>query len=166
MLRYALILCAIIFTSPSFAQDTCEFALDNECDESRYGGQGYCDAGTDTTDCVIVSQGIADDSCTFANDSECDEYRYAGTGACLDGTDTNDCSIWLVQRESDFMTRAQALGLDATTIAGLGDNTCRWSNNGECDDRRSPKFRDEVWKGMPHPADGRHDTRSNTAFDR
>ena len=133
MLRYVLLMCVMLFASPAFAQDTCEFAQDNECDEARYGGQGYCDDGTDTTDCLIVSQGIADDSCIFANDSECDEYRYAGTGACLDGTDTNDCALWQVERESDFMDRAMALNLDATLIASLGNNTCRWSNNDVCD---------------------------------
>jgi len=31
--------------------DTCEYAYDNECDESRFGGTGGCAGGTDGTDC-------------------------------------------------------------------------------------------------------------------
>ena len=56
------------------APDTCESALDGECDEPQ-----YCAAGTDTTDC-------GDDSCASANDGECDEPQY-----CDFGTDTTDC---------------------------------------------------------------------------
>ena len=134
MLRFALILCAVLFSSPAFAQDTCEYAQDNECDEARYGGQGFCEDGTDTTDCTLLSQGISNDSCSFANDNECDEYRYNGTGACQDGSDTNDCAAWLAQSQSDFLDRARALNLDAATIQALGNNTCRWNNDGECDD--------------------------------
>ena len=134
MLRIFLVLLTLIFASPAWAQNSCDYANDNECDEARYGGQGYCDAGTDTTDCALVSQGISDDSCTFANDNECDEYRYGGGGACQDGSDTTDCAIWQVQRESDFLDRARALGIPDATTSQLGDNTCRWSYDGECDD--------------------------------
>jgi len=69
----------------------CRFAFDNECDETRYGGGGYCAAGSDTADCAMLAAGLADDSCRWANDNECDEPRYGGTGACTDGTDTSDC---------------------------------------------------------------------------
>ena len=134
MIRLVLSLFLLTIALPAYAQDTCEYANDNECDEARYGGQDYCDAGTDTTDCALVSQGISNDSCTFANDGECDEYRFAGTGSCQDGSDHTDCAAWVVQRESDFLDRARALGVDTTAIANLGDNTCRWSNDGECDD--------------------------------
>ena len=136
MLRPFLILLTLAFALPAFAQDSCEYANDNECDEARYGGQGYCDDGTDTTDCSLLNAGISDDSCEFARDNECDEYQYGGTGACQDGSDTTDCAIWQVQRESDFFDRAQALGLSADTINDLGNNTCRWNNDGECDDLR------------------------------
>ncbi len=134
MLRTFLILLTLMIAAPAIAQDTCEYANDNECDEARYGGQGYCDDGTDTLDCSLLSAGISDDSCAFANDNECDEYRYGGSGSCQDGSDTNDCAIWQVQRENDFIARAQALGFANTTILSLGDNTCRWSYDDECDD--------------------------------
>ena len=134
MLRSLLIFFTLFIGLPAMAQDTCQYANDNECDEARFGGFGACEAGTDSTDCRLLSVGIADDSCQFANDAECDELRYGGSGACVDGSDATDCGIWLTQREADFLARAQALGLDAASIAALGDNSCRWNNDGECDD--------------------------------
>ena len=136
MIRAFLTLLLLSFAIPALAQDTCDYANDNECDEARFGGQGYCDEGTDTTDCSLLSAGIADDSCEWANDGACDESRYAGSGACQDGSDTTDCAAWLVEREATFLERAQALGLDADSIANLGDNSCRWSYDDECDDNR------------------------------
>lgn len=114
--------------------NSCEYANDNECDEARYGGQGYCADGTDASDCALLSQGIANDSCQFANDGECDEARYGRAGVCLDGSDTSDCQAWIVQRETDFMNRARELGISDLDRQRLGNNTCRWSNDGECDD--------------------------------
>jgi len=138
MLRCLLITLIFMTTlpvaTPAWAQDNCEYAGDNECDEARYGGQGYCDAGTDTTDCTLLSQGIRDDSCLFADDNECDEYRYNGTGSCQDGSDTSDCAAVQLTRESDFLDRARGLLLAENTILNLGNNTCRWNNDGECDD--------------------------------
>jgi len=134
MIRTFLALIFMLLAVPAFAQNTCEYANDNECDEARYGGQGYCDTGTDTNDCALLSQGIANDSCVFGNDNECDEYRFGGTGSCQDGSDTSDCAAWVVQRESDFFDRARSLGVAQADINRLGDNTCRWSYDGECDD--------------------------------
>lgn len=134
MFRSFLIALTCTVALPALANDSCDYALDNECDEARFGGQGYCVDGTDTTDCSLLSQGIENESCDFANDGECDEYRYGGTGACMDGSDTTDCMNWVVQREADFLTRAAALGIPTPDIARLGDNTCRWSYDGECDD--------------------------------
>lgn len=125
---------ALPVATPAWAQDNCEYAGDNECDEARYGGQGYCDAGTGTADCSLLSQGIRDDSCAFANDNECDEFRYNGTGSCQDGSDTSDCAAVQITRESDFLDRARGLLLAESTILNLGNNTCRWNNDGECDD--------------------------------
>lgn len=134
MLRSFIILFAFVVALPAYAQDSCEFANDNECDEVRYGGQGYCETGTDTTDCTQLSAGLDDDSCIFANDAECDEYRYNGSGACQDGTDITDCTAWQVEREADFLERASALGLNPVVQTLLGNNTCRWSYDDECDD--------------------------------
>lgn len=134
MFRILILLFTLSIALPASAQDSCDYARDNECDEARYGGQGYCDTGTDTTDCRLIAQGIEDNTCQFANDNECDEYQYGGTGACLDGSDTNDCAFWQIQRETDFLDRARALGLPDVTTSSLGNNTCRWSYDGECDD--------------------------------
>ncbi len=134
MLRSILAFLFLTIALPAAAQNSCEYANDNECDEARYGGQGYCDDGTDTNDCSLLSIGANNDSCTFANDGECDEYRFAGTGSCQDGSDRTDCAAWVIQRESDFLDRARALGVGSLDIGNLGDNTCRWSNDGECDD--------------------------------
>lgn len=131
MLRPFLILMTLVIGLPAAAQNSCEFANDNECDELRYGGQGFCDTGTDTDDCSLIS---ASNSCVFANDTECDEFRFGGTGACQDGSDATDCSAWIVEREATFLERANELGLTTGNIASLGDNTCRWNNDGECDD--------------------------------
>jgi len=134
MLRSIFAVLLLTIALPAAAQDSCEYAGDNECDEARYGGQGYCEDGTDTTDCTQLSAGLDDDSCEFANDNECDEYRYNGTGACQDGTDITDCAAWQVDREATFMERAAALNVDQRRLTSLGDNTCRWSYDEECDD--------------------------------
>lgn len=78
-------------------QDTCEYAFDNDCDEARYGGTGYCAAGTDASDCRFFTGALRADAaggntCTFAYDNECDEARFGGTGVCLEGTDAYDCA--------------------------------------------------------------------------
>lgn len=113
---------------PALAQDdSCRWAHDNECDETRYGGTGACPSGTDTTDCRAEATATArllaavppeirarlgDDSCRWAFDMECDDARFGGTGACAEGTDATDC-------------RALAIG---------GDNSCRYADDGECDE--------------------------------
>jgi hypothetical protein len=56
--------------------DSCSFAKDGACDDP-----GFCDAGTDRTDCASVN------SCDLAYDGVCEE----GNG-CAAGTDTSDCS--------------------------------------------------------------------------
>ncbi|HHX91838.1 MAG TPA: trypsin-like serine protease [Paracoccus sp.] len=113
---------------PAPAQDnSCRWAHDGECDESRYNGTGACPTGTDTHDCRAEAQAwqrlwsavparlradLGDDSCRWAHDMECDDIRFGGTGACPEGTDASDC-------------RALAIG---------GDNSCRWADDGECDE--------------------------------
>ena len=115
---------ALAAPSPDVSgDDSCRWALDGECDESRYGGTGACPAGSDTTDCTgggtqagggfsPLPSDLGDDSCQWAHDGECDDTRYGGTGACRPGTDASDC-------------RAAAAG---------GDDSCRWAFDGECDE--------------------------------
>lgn len=137
MLYRLLIVLSLLIAAPAFAENSCEFANDNECDEVRFDGSGVCEDFTDTNDCRLLAQGIEDNSCAFANDNECDELRYGGGGACLDGSDTNDCQAYLTTREADY--RARIAALSASLQAQLGDNTCRWAYDGECDD---PQFTD------------------------
>lgn len=67
-------------------------------------------------------------TCRWANDNECDEARYGGTGACETGTDANDCRVeaaaW--QRLMDAVPQS--------VRARLGNDTCRWAHDRECDD--------------------------------
>ncbi len=106
--------------------NTCQWAFDGECDESRYeGGGSACPAGTDAFDC----QGLAlrgtvstgPDSCEWAYDGECDEGRYVNndTSLCAAGTDTTDCR-----------------GLALRGTAPSGADSCEWAFDGECDEAR------------------------------
>lgn len=67
-------------------------------------------------------------TCRWANDRECDEPRYNGTGACENGTDANDCRA----EAAAWQRLMQAVPNNIR--ARLGDDTCRWANDRECDD--------------------------------
>lgn len=69
-----------------------------------------------------------DDSCRWANDGECDEARYGGTGVCPAGSDTTDC-----RAAAAGMARLMA-ALSPDLRARLGDDSCRWALDLECDD--------------------------------
>lgn len=146
--------------------NSCQFANDGECDESRYYGNitGACPAGTDTYDCRALrlrpQSEMAGNSCQWAFDGECDEGRYVGsvTTVCADGTDTADCTglslrspaemagnscQWAFDGECDHPgigTGACPMGTDASDCAGQGTRTeadsCRWAFDGECDESR------------------------------
>ena len=129
----ALFLTGLLLPSMARADDdSCQYAQDLECDDARYGGTAACDDGTDRTDCARLAAGTWDDSCEWANDNECDEPRFdQSTGACRDGTDAADCQ--------GAMTRADALeALFALLPKGvrsqLGDNSCEYAYDLECDD--------------------------------
>lgn len=68
-----------------------------------------------------------DNSCEWARDGECDEVRFGGGGACDAGTDTADCAV----SARDLMAR-----LSRTLQARLGDDSCRYAHDLECDDAR------------------------------
>ncbi|MFN4100954.1 MAG: hypothetical protein ACK4GT_14365, partial [Pararhodobacter sp.] len=69
-------------------------------------------------------------TCRWANDGECDEARYGGTGACETGTDANDC-----RAEAAAWQRLMN-AVPADIRVQLGDDSCRWANDLECDDIR------------------------------
>lgn len=106
----------------------CEYAFDYECDAAEAGGTGFCPAGSDRFDCALLIAGVADNSCAYANDAECDEPRFGGTGVCRDGSDTADC-----QAVAGALDRLIAMVPD-DVAARLGDDSCRYANDGECDD--------------------------------
>lgn len=81
--------------------------------------------------CAFYAPAMAqDNSCRWANDGECDEARYGGTGACPAGTDTNDCRAGARAWEQLWA----AVPADIRTR--LGDDSCRWAHDLECDDAR------------------------------
>jgi protease YdgD len=69
--------------------DSCRWANDLECDDSRYGGTGACSEGTDASDCRALAIG-GDNSCQRAENNVCEEPGI-GSGFCASGTDTSDC---------------------------------------------------------------------------
>jgi V8-like Glu-specific endopeptidase len=110
------------------ATSDCQYAFDYECDDATLGGTGACDPGTDVLDCRILALGQPDDSCPYANDNECDEPRFGAEAYCTDGTDTSDC-----QAEADALATLIA-ALPADVVADLGDDSCEFAFDGECDD--------------------------------
>jgi protease YdgD len=114
------------------AANGCATALDNACDEARFGGSGSCPAGTDSADCSTLAAG-ADDSCRWADDGACDEPRFAGTSACRDGTDSTDCA----GRDTPAAMTARLLALLPERLRRrLGDDSCEFAEDLECDDAR------------------------------
>jgi V8-like Glu-specific endopeptidase len=105
----------------------CDYAFDFQCDEERHGGTGLCAAGTDTLDCELLAAGADGDSCTFANDGECDEPRFGGNN-CRDGSDRTDCQA----QQDEIAAMIEALPQDVRRR--LGDDSCEFANDLECDD--------------------------------
>lgn len=79
---------------------------------------------------LAVPATAQDNSCRWANDGECDEARYSGTGACPSGTDTYDC-----RAEARAWQQLWA-AVPAELRTRLGDDSCRWAHDSECDDAR------------------------------
>lgn len=110
------------------ASARCEYSFDYECDEARFGGTGACAPGTDAFDCALLAGRIENDSCAFAGDGECDEPRFGGTGVCRDASDTSDCRA--IREALDALEAA----LPADVRMRLGDDSCEYANDLECDD--------------------------------
>jgi protease YdgD len=132
MFRLSALACLVLLAAPAWADDSCQYANDNECDEARYGGTGACDPGTDGFDCELLAAGRSDDSCEWAHDGECDEPGRDGVStACRDGTDATDCRGVPTHAEA-----VQALFdlLPASVRTRLGTDTCEYAFDLECDD--------------------------------
>ncbi|MCB1396242.1 MAG: hypothetical protein H6898_08610 [Rhodobacter sp.] len=137
---------------PQPGENACQYAYNNQCDESRYGGTGACYPGTDTYDCTNQRPGA--DSCIYHHNNRCDE-----PGLCAPGTDTADCAQrsigdndscpWAHNNRCDEARYGGAGicadGTDTSDCRGTrGDppadraNSCQWANDGECDDPTVP----------------------------
>lgn len=89
---------------------------------------------------------FGDDSSTWSNDGECDDPRFAGPGmtqtTLLDSdrfADATDCrtayergDLWLVDKPPS----GAATGFSDGSGPDFGNDSSRWSNDGECDDPR------------------------------
>lgn len=75
----------------------------------------------------VVSAQTPDNSCQWARDAVCDEARFGGGGACPTGTDTADC----IAQAAALMAR-----LTRAVRQQLGNDTCQYAHDLECDDAR------------------------------
>lgn len=85
--------------------NSCVFAMDDVCDEPRYGGTGRCPDGTDFADCSRFGR-----SCPWVRNGDCDERVPWGIGRCASGTDAMDCAN-----------------------ANPGPDSCQYAGDGTCD---------------------------------
>jgi V8-like Glu-specific endopeptidase len=111
--------------------DSCSFAQDATCDDDSFGGTGSCSPGTDATDCRPLAIG-GDNSCRYASDGECDDPLFFGTsGLCTAGSDLTDCqgAETIAAAETRMISE-----LPPELRAQLGDDTCEFAKDAECDD--------------------------------
>lgn len=124
--------------------DSCGYANDMECDDATFGGTGFCEPGTDASDCRVLAQG-PDDSCEWANDNECDEPSI-GTGVCATGTDSTDCASLAFLRN-----RTNACDLAFNRVCdepGRGAGTCmERSDTADCIGRGRPAEAEDHYFG-------------------
>ena len=111
-----MVLALILAVSESvYADNSCEYAYDGECDEPR-----LCAPNTDTADCGSEddywkqkeaanrhASRVGDDSCEYVRDGECDE-----PDLCPIGTDTTDCG----GRVEEWPMRQMAVGFPSGQI--------------------------------------------------
>ena len=107
----------------SACEDSCEFALDGECDDGGTdAAYDLCDLGTDCSDCGARFDGDADG---FFDLEDCDDNDSSVNPDAIDiGNDgiDQDCD-----------------GLDFT---GLCDDSCPYPSDGDCDDGGSESLFD------------------------
>ncbi|MDM7861128.1 tetratricopeptide repeat protein [Alteromonas sp. ASW11-36] len=114
ILTWLTLVACLLLSSQSLADDSCQFALDGECDEPH-----ACATGTDSTDCGVTTS--AADSCQYAFDGVCDE-----PGLCQYGTDSTDCSagsdIYQLARRIQFE-------VDLHDLTGSTDVFAEWHDS-------------------------------------
>lgn len=128
-----------------YADDSCRWANDNECDEPRYGSTtNACVDGSDTTDCggVLTVGGVVS---AFGNQTETPRVSVDDLMALLpQGVRTalgDDSCQYANDHECDDAayggTGACQAGTDATDCRALaigGDDSCQYANDNECDE--------------------------------
>ncbi|MEM7444044.1 MAG: trypsin-like serine protease [Pseudomonadota bacterium] len=101
--------------------DSCEFALNLECDDGRFGGTGTCESGTDATDCRALAQG-GTNSCRASFNNRCDEPNI-GMGICTSGTDMADCAPMATRRNRTNLCTSALNGICEERALG-GNGAC------------------------------------------
>lgn len=144
---------------PDFGDDSGPYALDGECDDVRFIGEGTTTAGrpgTDASDCralwkagqislrPVINTGVpepyfGDDSHRYANDGECDDPRFEGVNTTrlgTPGTDASDCSaLWNL----GLITLREVMN-EGIDLPDFGDDSGPYALDGECDDTRFAGF--------------------------
>lgn len=147
---------------PDFGDDSSRWAMDGECDDPRFTGEGMSeglglddDIGHDATDCRdawragrlelasaddVGTPDFGDDASDWANDGECDDPRFTGVGMTgtrlLDediGHDATDCGAAWDRGELRLVG-------DFGGEPDFGDDEGAWAHDDECDD---PRFEGE-----------------------
>ena len=113
-----------LLSQPTFGDDTGSYALDSECDDPRFQGQGmaevlvFSDLYRDASDCSSLFNAghialrsdidFGDDTGPHALDSECDDPRFQGQGMAAVpqenslGRDATDCRFLFNQIRITF----------------------------------------------------------------
>lgn len=133
--------------TPDFGADTSPWALDGECDDPRFQGPGM------TTTTLL-------DSDIRADATDCRNAFNMGTISLIGGATTD------VTTTVPGKTPPGQAGLGPAHPSGIvfGDDTGRWPNDGECDDRRFVGA-GMTTAGMTMESVGRDATDCRTAFD-
>ncbi|MFZ8952505.1 MAG: hypothetical protein ACO2ZB_02115 [Gammaproteobacteria bacterium] len=132
-----------------FGDDSSPFALDGECDDPRFKGNGMAstlllsDIYRDATDCstlyydgqtsLLVAPEFGDDSSPFALDGECDDPRFQGTGMARVLREENT-----LKDASDCMRlfNTRMITNSSNGYLNFGDDSSPFALDGECDDPR------------------------------
>jgi len=152
-----------------FGDDESAWAMDGECDDPRFQGDGVADTLMDgdrfhdATDCrLLFNQGritlrtsgqagieFGDDESSWAEDGECDDPRFEGEGVAStlleedsfhDATDCRDLfNVGQVRLRDEYASDSPS-SADFSASGEWGDDSSEWANDGECDD---PRFQGE-----------------------
>ena len=126
-----------------FGDDESEFALDGECDDARFAGEGM-------TNTDLIAKDIGHDATDCRTGFESGALRLRGADDVdIDEAIIDPEEVAAIETEPGLATGIMFNGID------FGDDASKWANDGECDD---PRFEGE---GMTStrllPEDAGHD---------